>query len=203
MSFVESLQKMNEIDFNEIDFNNIGSWPVGVRVIVCLLTFIVTLGLGYQFHLTGLQDSIDSASQTESELREHYRIKAFQAANLNAYREQMSSMENSFGALVKQLPSDTEVPGLLEDITFTGRGAGLQIEEIKLQEENFSQFYIELPIRIAVEGSYHDLGSFVSGVASLSRIVTLHNFTIRPSQDGQLYMDILAKTYRYNDQGGL
>lgn len=203
MSFVESLQKMNEIDFNEIDFNNIGSWPVGVRVIVCLLTFIVTLGLGYQFHLTSLQDRIDSASQKESELREHYRIKAFQAANLNAYREQMSSMENSFGALVKQLPSDTEVPGLLEDITFTGRGAGLQIEEIKLQEENFSQFYIELPIRIAVEGSYHDLGSFVSGVASLSRIVTLHNFTIRPSQDGQLYMDILAKTYRYNDQGGL
>lgn len=203
MSFVESLQKMNEIDFNEIDFNNIGSWPLGVRVIVCLLTFIVTLGLGYQFHLTGLQDRIDSASQKESELREHYRIKAFQAANLNAYREQMSSMENSFGALVKQLPSDTEVPGLLEDITFTGRGAGLQIEEIKLQEENFSQFYIELPIRIAVEGSYHDLGSFVSGVASLSRIVTLHNFTIRPGQDGQLYMDILAKTYRYNDQGGL
>ena len=203
MSFVESLQKMNEIDFNEIDFNNIGSWPMGVRVIVCLLTFIVTLGLGYQFHLTSLQDRIDSASQKESELREHYRIKAFQAANLNAYREQMSSMENSFGALVKQLPSDTEVPGLLEDITFTGRGAGLQIEEIKLQEENFSQFYIELPIRIAVEGSYHDLGSFVSGVASLSRIVTLHNFTIRPSQDGQLYMDILAKTYRYNDQGGL
>lgn len=203
MSFVESLQKMNEIDFNEIDFNNIGSWPLGVRVIVCLLTFIVTLGLGYQFHLTSLQDRIDSASQKESELREHYRIKAFQAANLNAYREQMSSMENSFGALVKQLPSDTEVPGLLEDITFTGRGAGLQIEEIKLQEENFSQFYIELPIRIAVEGSYHDLGSFVSGVASLSRIVTLHNFTIRPSQDGQLYMDILAKTYRYNDQGGL
>lgn len=203
MSFVESLQKLNEIDFDEIDFNNIGSWPPGARILVCLITFIVTLGLGYQFHLTGLQDRVDSASQKELDLREQYRIKAFQAANLKAYREQMSAMENSFGALVKQLPSDTEVPGLLEDITFTGRGAGLQIEEIKLQEENFSQFYVELPISIAVEGSYHDLGSFVSGVASLSRIVTLHDFTIRPGQDGQLFMDILAKTYRYNDQGGL
>ena len=203
MSFAESLQKLNELDLNEIDFNNMGSWPVGARILVCLITFIVTLGLGYQFHLTSLQDRFDSASREESDLRERYRLKAFQAANLTAYREQMTAMEDSFGALVQQLPSDTEVPGLLEDITFTGRGAGLQIEEIKLQEERVSQFYIELPIRIAVQGSYHDLGSFVSGVASLSRIVTLHDFAIRPGQDGQLFMDILAKTYRYNDQGGL
>jgi len=203
MSFAESLQKLNDIDLNDIDFDNIGSWPLGARILVCLITLIVTLGLGYQFHLTSLQDRFDATARQELDLREQYRIKAFQAANLTAYREQMSAMEDSFGALVKQLPSDTEVPGLLEDITFTGRGAGLQIEEIKLQEENVSQFYIELPIRIAVQGSYHDLGSFVSGVASLSRIVTLHDFVIRPDNDGQLSMDILAKTYRYNDQGGL
>ncbi len=203
MSFAESLQKLNDIDFSEIDFNNIGSWPVGGRILICVVTMIITVGLGYQFHLTSLQNRFDSAAQQELDLREQFRLKAFQAANLTSYREQMAAMEDSFGALVKQLPSDTEVPGLLEDITFTGRSAGLQIEEITLQDENFSQFYVELPIRIAVQGSYHDLGSFVSGVASLSRIVTLHDFTIRPGIDGQLSMNILAKTYRYNEQGGL
>lgn len=203
MSFADSLQKLNELDLNNIDFDNIGSWPLAARVIACILTLVLMLGLGYQFHLTSLQDRYNVAASKEQDLREQYRFKAFQAANLKAYREQMKEMENSFGALVKQLPSDTEVPGLLEDITFTGRGAGLQIEEIKLQTENVSHFYIELPISIAVQGTYHDLGNFVSGVASLSRIVTLHDFEIRPGRDGQLTMSILAKTYRYNDQGGL
>ncbi|MFK0570937.1 type 4a pilus biogenesis protein PilO [Endozoicomonas sp.] len=203
MSLADSLEKLKELDLNEIDFDNIGSWPLGVRLIACVLTLILVLGLGYQFHLTGLQSRYDVAASKEQDLRDQYRIKAFQAANLKAYREQMMEMEASFGALVKQLPSDTEVPGLLEDITFTGRGAGLQIEEIQLQDENVSQFYIELPISIAVQGTYHDLGNFVSGVASLSRIVTLHDFEIRPARDGRLTMSILAKTYRYNEQGGL
>lgn len=203
MNFADSLQRINDFDLNEIEFDNIGSWPMGIRIVVCLLTLAVTIGLGYQFHLTSLQRQYDVAASKEQDLREQYRIKAFQAANLKAYREQMLDMESSFGALVKQLPSDTEVPGLLEDITFTGRSAGLQIEEIKLQDENISQFYIELPISIGVQGTYHDLGNFVSGVASLSRIVTLHDFEIRPGKNGQLTMSILAKTYRYNDQGGL
>ncbi len=203
MSLADSLQKLNELDLNDIDFDNIGSWPLVVRIIACVLTLLLVLGLGYHFHLTGLQGRYDVAASKEQDLREQYRIKAFQAANLKAYREQMKEMEHSFGALVKQLPSDTEVPGLLEDITFTGRGSGLQIEEIKLQDENVSHFYIELPISIAVQGTYHDLGNFVSGVASLSRIVTLHDFEIRPGRDGQLTMNILAKTYRYNDHGGL
>ena len=203
MSLADSLQQLNELDLNDIDFDNIGSWPLVARIIACVLTLLLVLGLGYHFHLAGLQDRYDVAASKEQDLREQYRIKAFQAANLKAYREQMKEMEHSFGALVKQLPSDTEVPGLLEDITFTGRGSGLQIEEIKLQDENVSHFYIELPISIAVQGTYHDLGNFVSGVASLSRIVTLHDFEIRPGRDGQLTMNILAKTYRYNDQGGL
>ena len=203
MNFADLVQRINDFDLNEIEFDNIGSWPMGIRILVCLLTLAVTLGLGYQFHLTSLQRQYDVAASKEQDLREQYRIKAFQAANLKAYRAQMLDMESSFGALVKQLPSDTEVPGLLEDITFTGRSAGLQIEEIKLQDENISQFYIELPISIGVQGTYHDLGNFVSGVASLSRIVTLHDFEIRPGKNGQLTMSILAKTYRYNDQGGL
>ena len=116
----------------------------------------------------------------------------------------MKEMETSFGALLRQLPSDTEVPGLLEDITRTGLGSGLEFEEIKLLPEAAQQFYIELPIQISVVGTYHDLATFVSGVASLPRIVTLHDFSIMPASDGsttQLRMSILAKTYRYNDKG--
>jgi type IV pilus assembly protein PilO len=129
----------------------------------------------------------------------------FQAANLEAYKEQMEEMEVSFGALLKQLPSDTEVPGLLEDITRTGLGSGLEFEEIKLLPEVTQQFYIELPIQIVVMGSYHDLATFVSGVASLPRIVTLHDFDIKPADksgaSSALRMSVLAKTYRYNDKG--
>ena len=115
-------------------------------------------------------------------------------------------MEVSFGALLKQLPSDTEVPGLLEDITRTGLGSGLEFEEIKLLPEAAQQFYIELPIQITVVGAYHDLATFVSGVASLPRIVTLHDFDLVPANDSgssKLRMSILAKTYRYNDKGGV
>ena len=116
----------------------------------------------------------------------------------------MKEMETSFGMLLRQLPSDTEVPGLLEDITRTGLGSGLEFEEIKLLPEVTQPFYIELPIQITVTGTYHDLATFVSGVAGLPRIVTLHDFDLAPAKpDGgpKLRMSILAKTYRYNDQG--
>lgn len=200
MSFSDTLQKLNEIDINDLDFENIGSWPLAIRITACVITMVLVLIFGYQLHLTGLQDRYSKALRIEQDLKEQFRIKAFQAANLDAYRHQMKQMEASFGALVRQLPSDTEVPGLLEDITFTGRGAGLQIEEIKLQPEKITEFYIELPISISVNGAYHDLGNFVSGVASLSRIVTLHDFEITPLGSDKLRMNILAKTYRYNDR---
>ena len=201
MSFSDTLQKLNDIDLNDLDFDNIGGWPLPVRIAACVITMVAVLILGYQLHLTGLQDRYSSTIKTEQDLKEQFRIKAFQAANLDSYRKQMEEMQASFGALVRQLPSDTEVPGLLEDITFTGRGAGLQIDEIKLQPEKVMEFYIELPISISVNGAYHDLGNFVSGVASLSRIVTLHDFEITPMEGDRLKMSILAKTYRYNDRG--
>ena len=137
-------------------------------------------------------------------LKEQFAVKAHQAANLEAYTQQMTDMENSFGVLLRQLPSDTEVPGLLEDITRTGLDNGLEFEEIKLLPEVVQQFYIELPIQITVTGSYHSLASFVSGVAGLPRIVTLHDFEVKPASadtHSKLRMNILAKTYRYNDKG--
>ncbi|KEQ18934.1 type IV pilus inner membrane component PilO [Endozoicomonas numazuensis] len=201
MSFADSLKNLNELDLAELDLENVGGWPLPVRIIACVLTLGVVLFLGYQLHLNDLQKSYDSVIAKERELKDQYRLKAFQAANLDSYRTQMEEMEASFGALVKQLPSDTEVPGLLEDITFTGRGAGLTFETIKLQPEKATEFYIELPISISVSGNYHDIGSFVSGVASLPRIVTLHDFSITPERNGQiLKMEILARTYRYNDK---
>lgn len=205
MSLSDSLASLREIDFADLDFNNVGSWPAAVKAIACIILLAAVLGLGYNFHLKDLQAELDNQRAQEQTLREQYSNKAFQAANLDAYKDQMKEMEVSFGALLRQLPSDTEVPGLLEDITRTGLGSGLEFEEIKLLPEVTQQFYIELPIQISVVGAYHDLASFVSGVASLPRIVTLHDFDIKPaSADStqKLRMSILAKTYRYNDKGG-
>lgn len=204
MNLSESLESLRKIDLSDLDLNNLGSWPAPVKVITCLLLLISVLALGYNFHLKDLQEQLERVRGEEGTLKQQFATKAFQAANLEAYRRQMAEMETSFGVLLRQLPSDTEVPGLLEDITRTGLGSGLEFEEIKLLQEVTQQFYIELPIQISVVGSYHDLATFVSGVASLPRIVTLHDFEIKPVASGdntKLRMKILAKTYRYNDKG--
>jgi type IV pilus assembly protein PilO len=205
MSLNDSLENLRQIDLNDLDFNNIGSWPAAVKFITGVLLLVAVVALGYNFHLKDLQAQLEARQVEEAALKQQFSDKAFQAANLDAYKDQMQEMEISFGALLKQLPSDTEVPGLLEDITRTGLGSGLEFEEIKLLPEATLQFYIELPIQIKVVGDYHDLATFVSGVASLPRIVTLHDFDLVPAgADGssKLRMSILAKTYRYNDKGG-
>ncbi len=201
MNVMESLKKLNDIDFNNIDFENIGDWPPLLKTVSCILSFVIIIILGYQSHLTGLEDSRQYIQNAEDSLKEQYRIKAYQAANLEAYQAQIFDMEKHFQKLVLQLPGDTEVPGLLDDITYTARGAGLQVEHIKLLPEKINEFYVELPISVLVKGSYHDFGNFVSGVSALSRIVTLHDLTIKSdSTTNQLTMDILAKTYRYKDR---
>ena len=134
-----------------------------------------------------------------SQLRIEFEQKAFLAANLEEYRAQTVEMEESFEELLLQLPSETEVPGLVDDVTETGEGSGLEFNNIALQREVIREFYIELPMDIDVVGDYHDFGTFVSGVASLDRIVTLHDFTITARADNSLDMDIVARTYRYKD----
>ncbi|MGA8136273.1 MULTISPECIES: type 4a pilus biogenesis protein PilO [Pseudomonas] len=200
------LENLRKVDLGDLDMQNIGSWPAVVKVASGILTAILVLALGYNFYIKDLTDQLDQQRLTEVTLKEQFATKAHLAANLEAYTRQMEDMETSFGTLLKQLPSDTEVPGLLEDITRTGLGSGLEFEEIKLLPEVTQQFYIELPIQITVTGAYHDLATFVSGVAALPRIVTLHDFEIKPvvaSPAGgtKLRMSILAKTYRYNDKG--
>lgn len=200
MALQDTLEQLRSFDVGDLDVNNIGSWPTPVKAIILVLILALVLALGYFFYLTDKQKELEAAEKQEQGLRSEYESKAFQAANLEEYRRQKEEMEASFGALLRQLPSDTEVPGLIEDITTTALDNELTIASIDLQTERKAEFYVELPITITVSGSYHDLGAFVSGVANLSRIVTLHDFTIKPEgAPSDLKMTILAKTYRYMD----
>ncbi|RON17652.1 pilus assembly protein PilP [Pseudomonas brassicacearum] len=204
MSPSQWLEGLRNVDLGDLDTNNMGSWPPAIKAVVAVLLMLLVLALGYTFYLSDLEDQLNLKREEESTLKEQFATKAHMAANLELYTQQMKEMETSFGMLLRQLPSDTEVPGLLEDITRTGLGSGLEFEEIKLLPEVTQQFYIELPIQITVTGAYHDLATFVSGVAGLPRIVTLHDFDIAPaSPEGgpKLRMSILAKTYRYNGSG--
>ncbi len=201
MAIEDTLKSLREFDLNDLDLDNIGSWPVPILVLLWVLIFAGVLFLGYTYHVEGLQQNLARAEQQEVDRKKEFEQKAFQAANLDAYKRQMTEMEDSFGALVSQLPSDTEVPGLLEDITNKGLANGLDIASIDLQDERAQEFYVELPIAIVASGSYHDLGSFVSSMASLPRIVTLHDFSIEMVYGGgDLRMNMIARTYRYRDE---
>lgn len=202
MAFQDTLQELKDFDVNDLDVENIGSWPMVIKVIVWVVVLVVVLALGYFYDIAELQDNLAREQQKEQELRTRFDGLAKKAASLDAYRKQMVEMEESFGALVSQLPSDTEVPGLLEDITNKGLASGLDITSITLGDERSQEYYIELPIKIVVRGNYHDLGSFVSGIAGLPRIVTLHDFDISQSDSMALIMNITAKTYRYKDMEG-
>ena len=201
MSWVDRLRELNEIDLNDLDLENVGSWPAAARAIVAVMLFVLIVVLGYYYHIANLSDRLDASERKELELRREFERKAFEAQNLDAYKIQLKEMRDSFGALVSQLPSDTEVPGLLEDISSKGELNGLTIKSIDLLDEVREEFYVELPIAIEATGSYHDLGAFISGMAGLPRIVTLHDFDIEMSDDdsSNLSMEITAKTYRYRD----
>ena len=201
MAVADTLKSLNEFDLGDLDFDNLGSWPLAIKILTSLLLFGLLVVGGYYYHIEGLQLQLEGKEKEGSDLRRDFERKAFEAANLEAYKLQMVEMEESFGALVSQLPSDTEVPGLLEDITDKGELNGLAISTIDLLAEVPQEFYIELPISIVAVGSYHDLGAFISGMAGLPRIVTLHDFTIKApgTNTNQLQMNITAKTYRYRE----
>lgn len=207
MSLSQSLESLKNFDFNDLDVNNAGIWPAPLKAILLLIVFGLVLGGGYWFLIKDEYLRLEQVDRKEADLREQYESKAHRVANLDIYKQQMVEMEETFGALVRQLPSDTEVPGLLEDVTNTALGNGLDLQQIQLQTEIQRDFYVELPINISVIGEYHELGSFVSSVAALPRIVTLHDFEITPVESAgkgpaQLAMKVVAKTYRYKSGGG-
>jgi len=195
------LDKINEFDPNDIDWENMGSWPIAGKVIFCSIISLAILIGGYFMMLEPAQQKLNREIRQETQLKKEFEDKAFQVANLEDYKAQMIEMEESFESILKQLPRDTEVPGLIDDISLAALNNGLDLKVISPQAQVRTEFYNELPIAIEVEGDYHELGAYVSTVASLSRIVTLHDFSItKKSKDSDtLSLKILAKTYRYNE----
>lgn len=202
MDFQELNDKINSFDVNDIDWNNMGSWPLVGRVVFASIVFVAILTSLYFFDIQGKSEELDGIVQEEAILKESFESKAFRVANLDAYKKQLTEIEESFGTLLRQLPRDTEVPGLLEDITAAAVGASLEIKSIALKKEIQTEYYTELPINIDVVGEYHDFGVFVSAVAALGRIVTLHDFNVSKNPNGKLNLQITAKTYRYSTGGG-
>lgn len=204
MNLAEHLKALNEVDLADLDLESLGNWPVALKAILLVSLYALILLAGFYLHVELLQETLTSEKRQEQKLREEFEQKAFEAANLETYKAQLVEMELRFGELVAQLPSEAEVPSLLEDITGKGELHGLRIKRIDLLEEQAEAFFVELPIAIEAVGSYTDLGAFISGMASLPRIVTLHDFkvTVDTKTSPLLDMSILAKTYRYRESNG-
>ncbi len=195
---------MNLIEqFQALDWRDPGRWPLSIRVMVASFVFVVASFLfGMVLIYNTQMDEYEQVQTEQDQLWAEFEQKQHQAANFAAYRAQLKDMERSFGAMLRQLPGRTEVPNLLVDISQTGNGAGLDEKLFQPGAELKQDFYAELPIKIRLTGSYHEFGNFVSGIAALPRIVTLHDIQIQPELQkaagtDQLVLDLTAKTYRY------
>lgn len=192
-------------ELRSLDANDVGRWPLPFRLGVICIVFVAVLGFGV--YLTIIKDrapQLERAEQEEQNLRASFENKQRKAANYDQYKAQLTEMEQSFGTMLRQLPGETEIPSLIVDISQTGLAAGLQEKLFQPQAEVPKDFYAEKPIRIHLSGGYHEIANFVSGVAALPRIVTLHNISISPeNRDNydELSMEVTAKIYRYLEQG--
>jgi len=196
MNLVEELQNL--------DVNDAGRWPLAFRIAVIVIVFVVVLGLGiYWFIVQDKAPQLDRIQQEEEQLRITFESKQRKAANYDAYKTQLAQIEQSFGTMLRQLPGETEIPSLIVDISQTGLAAGLQEKLFVPQPEVPRDFYAEKPIKIRLTGGYHEIGNFVSGIAALPRIVTLHNINITREDSttfDNLSIEVTAKTYRYLDE---
>jgi len=179
-----------------LDPNNPGLWPVPFQLGLCVIVLVVLLYAGWHFDLSQQRDQLTAEIAKEQELKEVFEKKQRRAANLNALKEQMVEMKQSFGDMLRQLPNRTEIAGLIVDVSQTGLSAGLEFELFQPGQEQPSEFYAQLPINIKVNGTYHQFGEFVSGLAQLPRIVTTHNVVIEKNAAGKLTMSAVARTYR-------
>ena len=193
-------------ELRSLDTNDPGRWPLAIRAGAVALVFAAAVAFGvYMFVVKSEMPRLERAQQEERDLRTRFEDRQRKAANFDAYRAQLAEIERDFGAMLRQLPGKTEVPSLLVDISQTGLGAGLEEQTFTPMGEVQKDFYAELPIKLRYTGSYHELGNFVSGIAALPRIVTLHDISIRPvnrqgAAPDELVLDVTAKTYRYLDE---
>ena len=196
MNLVEELQSLG--------VNDVGRWPLAFRAAVIVIVFIGVAFAGIWF--TIIKDKapqLTRAEAVEQELRVTFENKQRKAANYDAYKAQLSQIEQSFGTMLRQLPGETEIPSLIVDISQTGLASGLQEKLFQPQGEIPKDFYAEKPIKIQLSGGYHEIAKFVSGVAALPRIVTLHNIVITPEEQGvydSLSLEVTAQTYRYIEE---
>jgi len=192
-------------DLRSLDTNDPGRWPLPIRAGAVALVFAAAVAIGiWLMVIKAEMPRLEAAQAEERNLRSQFEDRQRKAANFDAFRAQLAEIERDFGAMLRQLPGKTEVPSLLVDISQTGLGAGLEEQTFTPTGEIQKDFYAELPIKLRYTGSYHELGNFVSGIAALPRIVTLHDITIRPTNGSenpdQLTLDVTAKTYRYLDE---
>jgi type IV pilus assembly protein PilO len=193
-------------ELRSLDTNDPGRWPLPIRVGAVALVFAAAVAIGvYLLVIKTEMPLLERAQRDERDLRTQFEDRQRKAANFDAFRAQLAEIERDFGAMLRQLPGKTEVPNLLVDISQTGLGAGLEEQTFTPLGEIQKDFYAELPIKLRYTGSYHELGNFVSGIAALPRIVTLHDISIRPvnrqgADPDELVLDVTAKTYRYLDE---
>lgn len=190
---------LNELkNFDVSDLQSLGNAPAAVKAIVVALLLALVIGAGYYFHTSKQMESLKGVEAEEEQLKRTFENKAKKSANLEIYKEQLEEMKVEFGTMLRQLPSQTEIPAVILDVSQTGLASGLKILLFKPQGEVDKGFYAEKPIQIQVSGDYHQMARFSSGIAALPRIVTLHNIKLKPAdKEGILIMDVTAKTYRY------
>ena len=199
---------MNVIEeLKSLDINDVGRWPLVIRMAVITVIFAMVAGLGiFWFIIEDRLPALQRAQDDEEQLQLTFENKQRKAANYDDYKEQLARIEQQFGTMLRQLPGKTEIPSLIVDISQTGLAAGLQEKLFIPQAEIPKDFYAEKPIKIRLTGGYHEIGNFVSGIASLPRIVTLHDISITPEDANEfdnLSMEVTAQTYRYLDEEAL
>ena len=192
---------MNVSDLNNLDFNNIGTAPLAVKVIIVVVAAALIIGLGFYLDTKEQLANYDVVKAQESALRQTFEVKVKKAANLEEHKAQLEEMRRTFGTLLRQLPSKTEIPALIVDISQTALASGLEIKLFKPGSEVQKEFYAEKPIDLVMQGDFHQFAAFASEVAALPRIVTLHNIQLTPGKERgeKMTMNASAKTYRYLD----
>lgn len=201
---------MKDFDLNNLDFQRVGAWPMPVKAVACGLIFLVIVGFGWWYKVTDMRAELRGLEATEQELLQQFEYKQSKVVNLEAYKAQLEEMKEILRQMLRQLPSKTEMPDLLVDVSQTALSTGIDNQKFEPGPETVKDFYAEQPINLRMVGDYHQFGSFVSGVASLPRVVilTMHDISLKPQAPdpknglaaGQLVLEGTVKTYRYVDE---